>query len=141
MIRPRKAVRQEIHRVLDGALSIPVVVQRQPEDAGAPLVMIEAPDSPKRGDIKRDTGHSINQTIRIHTRYEKGKADVSKREEIAADVISALDTATFNPTDHRIVYWPEEPDDEVPQEYDAGGQQAYDLLLTYDIDTQIKATI
>jgi len=127
--------------VLESALSVPVVVQRQPKDAGAPLVMIEPPPVVSRGDIKRDTGHSFEQTIRVHTRYPKGKADVGRRDEIEADVIGALNAATLDPTDHRIVDWPEEPDDSTPQTYEAGGQQAYDLVLTYDIDTQIKATI
>ena len=142
MLRPRAALRQELYRVLDGALSAPVVVQRQPKDAGAPLVMIEPPETPSRGDLKRDTGHSIPQRIRVHTRYPKGKADVSKREEIAETIRSELNAATLDPTDHRIVDWPEEPDDEIPQEYEAsGGEQAYDLVLEYDIDTQIKSTI
>jgi hypothetical protein len=142
MIRPRKAIRQELFRVLDAALSVPVVVQRQPKDAGAPLVMIEPPPVGKRGDIKRDTGHSFEQTIRVHTRFPKGKANIGKRESVAADVIGALNAATLDPTDHRIVHWPKEPDDSMVQTYEAsGGEQAFDLLLTYDIDTQIKATI
>jgi len=141
-MRPRAAVREELHRVLTGALSVPVVVQRQPADAGAPLVMIEPPETPSRGDIKADTGHSFEQTIRIHTRYPKGKADVGKRDAIAEDVIAALNAATLDPTDHCIVHWPEEPTDDTPQEYEAsGGEQAYDLVLEYDIDTQIKSTI
>ena len=141
-MRPRAAVREELHRVLTGALSVPVVVQRQPEGAGAPLVMIEPADTPKRGDIKKDTGHTLDpQRIRVHTRYPKGKADLSKRNAIAEDVIDALAGATLDPTDHRIVHWPEEPDDDTTQEYDAGGKQAYDLLLDYNIHTQIKATI
>jgi len=142
MLRPREALRQELYRVLNAALGVSVVVQRQPKDAGAPLVMIEPPPTPSRGDIKRDTGHSIEQTIRIHTRYPKGKANVTRRDEIARDVIDALNAATLDPTDHRIVHWPEEPDDDDTQTYEAaGGTQAYDVLLTYDIDTQIKATI
>jgi hypothetical protein len=141
-MRPRAAVRQELFSVLDSALSVPVVVQRQPKDAGAPLVMIEPPPVESRGDIKADTGHSFEQTIRIHTRYPKGKANVGKRDEIASDVVDALNAATLDPTDHRIVHWPEEPDNDTPQNYEAaGGEQAYDLVLTYDIDTQIKATI
>ena len=140
-MRPRPALRAELYSVLSGALDVPVVVQRQPKDAGAPLVMIEPPPTPSRGDIKQDTGHSIEQTIRIHTRYPKGKADVGRRDEIAADVVNALNAATLDPEDHRIVHWPEEPDDDTAQTYSAGAEQAYDLLLTYTIDTQIKATI
>jgi len=127
--------------VLSSALDVPVVVQRQPKDAGAPLVMIEPPPTESRGDIKQDTGHSIAQTIRIHTRYPKGKADVGRRDEIAAEVVNALNAATLDPEDHRIVHWPEEPDDDTPQSYEPGGQEAKDLLLTYNIDTQIKAAI
>lgn len=141
-MRPRAAIREELFRVLDGALSVPVVVQRQPEGEGAPLVLIEPADTPKRGDIKRDTGHTLDpQRIRVHTRYAKGKADVSRRDEIAEDVIEALAGATLDPTDHRIVHWPEEPDDDFPQEYEADGKQAFDVLLDYNIHTQIKATI
>jgi hypothetical protein len=135
-------LRQELFRVLDAELDVPVVVQRQTEEAGQPLVMIEPPATPKRGDLKRDTGHEIQQTIRIHTRYPKGDADVSRREGIAEGVIDALDTATINPTDHRVVHWPSEPHDETPQQYEAsGGEEAFDLLLTYDLYTQIKDTI
>jgi hypothetical protein len=142
-MRPRAAVREELHRVLTGALSIPVVVQRQPKGVEAPLVLIESPDTPKRGDLKRDTGHTLDpQRIRVHTRYPKGKANLSRRSEIAETVIGALAGATLDPTDHRIVHWPEEPHDDVAQEYDIGsGEQAYDLLLEYNIHTQIKATI
>lgn len=140
MPRPRAAVRQEIFDVLDSQLSETVVVQRQAKDAGAPLVMIEPPPTQPRGDIKQDTGHTFEQTIRVHTRYTKGKADVSKREEIASDVIDALENATLDPTDHRIVHWPEPSD--VTQTYEAaGGEQAYDLLLTYDLFTQRKDAI
>ena len=140
-MRPRPALRAELYSVLSSALDVPVVVQRQPKDAGAPLVMIEPPETPSRGDIKQDTGHSIEQTIRIHTRYPKGKADVGRRDEIAAEVVNALNAATLDPEDHRIVHWPEEPDDDTPQSYEAGGQEAKDLFLTYNIDTQIKAAI
>jgi len=142
MIRPRKALRAELYRVLDEALSVGVVVQRQTESAAEELIMIEAPSTPKRGDIKRDTGHRVDQTIRVHTRFPKGAADVSRREEIAADAIEALYFATIDPTDHRVVHWPSEPDEEDPVGYDLdGGDRALDLLLTYRLHTQIKATI
>lgn len=139
-MRPRAAVRAELFGVLDGALSVPVVVQRQPKDAGAPLVLIEPPETSPRGDIKQHTGHSFTQRIRVHTRHPKGKADVSQREDIAQDVIDALESATLDPDDHRIVDWPEEPDD-IPQSYEVGGDQALDLILDYPLHTQIKATI
>jgi len=142
MIRPRRAIRSELYRVLDEALSVDVVVQRQTESASEELVMIEAPSTPKRGDLKTDTGHRIAQTIRVHTRFPKGAADVSRREEIAAGAIEALYLATIDPTDHRVVYWPREPDEEDPVGYDLdGGDRALDLLLTYRLHTQIKATI
>jgi len=142
MIRPRRALRSELYRVLDGSLSVDVFVQRQSEYASDELVLIEAPPTPKRGDIKEDTGHEIAQTIRVHTRFPKGAADVSRREEIASDAIEALYFATIDPTDHRVVHWPIEPDDETPVEYDVdGGDRAFDLLLTYNLYTQIKATI
>jgi hypothetical protein len=141
MLRPRAAIRQEVFDVLDAQLSTPVVVQRQPKDAGAPLVMIEPPAIDPRGDIKRHTGHSFTQRIRVHTRYPKGRADISRREEIAGTVIGKLEAATLDPVDHRIVDWPDDPDT-TPQTYEAsGGEQAYDLLLDYDLHTQIKATI
>jgi len=142
MIRPRRALRSELYRVLNEALSVDIVVQRQTESAADELVMIESPSTPKRGDIKRDTGHRVDQTIRVHTRYPKGAADVSRREEIASDAIEALYFATIDPTDHRVVHWPIEPHDENPVEYDVdGGDRAFDLLLTYNLYTQIKATI
>jgi len=142
MIRPRKALRAELYRALNEALAVDVVVQRQTESAAGELVMIEAPSTPKRGDIKRDTGHRIDQTIRVHTRFPKGAADVSRREELAANAIEALYFATIDPTDHRVVHWPREPDEEDPVGYDLdGGDRALDLLLTYRLHTQIKATI
>jgi hypothetical protein len=142
-MRPRAAVRQELFDVLDGALDVPVVVQRQPKDVAAPLVLIESPDTPKRGDLKRDTGHTLDpQVIRVHTRYPKGGANLGRRDAIASNVVDTLAGATLDPQDHRIVHWPEEPHDDVAQEYDIGsGEQAYDLLLEYNIHTQIKATI
>jgi len=140
-MRPRQALRSELYRVLDAALSVDVVVQKQTESADDELVMIEAPDTPSRGDIKADTGHEISQTIRVHTRYPKGAANVGRRDELAEDVIDALDAATIDPPDHRVVHWPEEPTDETPVGYDDGGDRALDLLLTYEIYTQIKATI
>lgn len=140
-MRPRAAVRQEIYDVLDAQLSVDVVVQRQPKDAGAPLVMIEPPPVDPRGDIKRHTGHSFTQRIRVHTRYPKGRADIGRREAIADTVIDELETATLDPADHRIVDWPDDPST-TPQTYEAsGGEQAYDLLLEYGLHTQIKATI
>lgn len=141
MPRPRQAVRTELFDALDSALSETVVVQRQPKDSGSPLVMIEPPPVEARGDIKQETGHAFEQTIRVHTRYEKGEADVGKRDEVAQSVIDALNNATLDPTDHRIVHWPTEPTENTPQTYELGGEQAYDLILTYDIHTQIKATI
>ena len=141
-MRPRQALRVEIYRVLDAALSVEVAVQKQTRSAAKELVLIEAPDTPKRGDIKRDTGHEIDQTIRIHTRFAKGDADVSRREEIAENAIQALDSATIDPTDHRVVHWPSEPHNEAAIQYEArGGDTALDLVLTYELKTQIKATI
>ena len=141
-MRPRRALRLELYSVLDAELSTDVVVQKQTGDAAEELVMIEAPDTPVRGGIKGDTGHEIAQTIRVHTRYAKGSANVGRREEIASNVIDALDGATIDPQDHRVVHWPSEPDDSSPLQYDAGGgEQALDLVLTYEIFTQIKATI
>jgi hypothetical protein len=140
-MRPRQALRSELYRVLDAALSVDVVVQRQTRSADEELVMIEAPETPSRGDIKADTGHQISQTIRVHTRYPKGAADVGRRDELAEDVIDALNNATIDPTDHRVVHWPQEPTNETPVGYEDGGDRAFDLLLTYDIHTQIKATI
>lgn len=139
-MRPRAAVRDELYGVLSGALSVPVVVQRQPKDAGAPLVMIEPPQTTPRRTIKQHRGHSFTQRIRIHTRYPKGKADVGKREDIADTVITELETATLDPTDHAIVDWPDDPDT-TPQTYELGGEQAYDLLLDYPLHTQLKSTI
>jgi hypothetical protein len=119
-MRPRKALRSELYRVLDAALSVDVVVQKQTESADDELVMIEAPDTPSRGDRA---------------------ANVGRRDELAEDVIDALNAATIDPPDHRVVHWPEEPTDETPVGYDDGGDRALDLLLTYEIYTQIKATI
>lgn len=142
-MRPRRALRLELYRVLDGALSVPVVVQKVPEgEVPGELVMIEAPPTPKRGDLKKDTGHEIPQTIRVHTRGPKGAVDVGRRDELAENVIDALAGATLDPTDHRVVHWPEEPHDSTPVQYEAsGGEQALDVLLLYDLRTQIKATI
>jgi hypothetical protein len=99
-----------------------------------PFVMIETPDSEERGDIKEpSTGYDLTQTIRIHTRFPKGKADLSQREEIAEDVHNAID-ANFDPVGHNILYIPEP--DITFQSYEAGGQQAYDMLLDYELLTQ-----
>ena len=142
-MRPRAALRSELYRVLDGQLSVDVYVQKVSEGKSpGELVMIEAPSTPARGDIKEDTGHEVAQTIRIHTRAPKGQADLSRRDELAAQVISALDAATIDPDDHRVVDWPEEPHDDDPVSYEvSGSEQAHDILLTYRLYTQIKATI
>jgi len=142
-MRPRQALRSELYRVLDQGLDVPVFVQKVGEGKSPDeLVMIEAPATPPRGDIKRDTGHEITQEVRVHTRAPKGKARVSRRDELAADVIALLSAADLDPVDHRIVDWPEEPHDDTPLSYEAsGGQQAHDLVLTFRLYTQIKATI
>lgn len=129
--------------MLDAQLSVPVYVQKVSEGQSPDeLVLIEAPATPARGDIKRDTGHEVEQVVRVHTRSTKGQADLSRRDELAAQVISALDAATLDPTDHRIVDWPEEPHEDDPVTYDvSGSEKAHDLLLTYRLYTQIKATI
>jgi hypothetical protein len=135
---PDDAVRQAMYSALTSSLSVPVVVQRQPEDeASAPLVMVEPAETRPRGDIKQNTGHDFpgGKTIRVHTRYPKGKADLSKRRSIANDVDNAI--RPLQPTGHRVVYLPEP--DVAPQSYEVGGEQAFDLLLTYDIDTQITS--
>lgn len=141
-MRPRAALRSELYRVLD-ALAVPVYVQKVPEgQVSDELVLIEPPSTPKRGSLKRDTGHEIEQVIRVHTRDAKGRADIGRRDELAQQVIDQLAGATIDPDDHRVVHWPEEPHNEAPVSYEvSGGEQAHDLLLTYRIYTQIKSTI
>lgn len=138
-MRPRAALRSELYRVLDADLSVPVYVQKVQESEAGELVMIEAPSTPKRGDLKEDTGHQMEQEIRVHTRFPKGKADVGRRDELAENTIDALNSASFSLTDHRLVHWPKEPHDTTPLQYDAeGGETAMDLLLTYNLYTQIR---
>lgn len=130
-------LRDAIYDELDAALSVDVVVQKQTEqqqEPGPPYVMIETPAADPRGDIKTDTGYELTQRIRVHTRYPKGKADLSKREEIAESVHDALQPFP-EPAGHNVMPVPPTPST-TPQEYDAGGQQAYDLLLDYSIRTQ-----
>ena len=129
-------LRREIADTLTSALSVPVVVQKQSEDTEptAPFVMVETPETSARGDVKLDTGFELTQTVRIHTRYPKGKADLSERESIAESARTALDPFP-EPSGHRVMAVPETPD-AVPVSYEAGGEQAFDLLLQWDLRTQ-----
>jgi hypothetical protein len=95
--------------------------------------MIHTPESEARGDLKNDTGFELTQRIRIHTRYPKGKANLARREEIAASVDDALEQS-FSVSGHNILHLP--TPNVTPQSYDAGGDKAYDLLLDYELKTQ-----
>lgn len=135
MLLPQGPLRQALYERLTTELSVDVVVQRQSEEAvQAPLILIVTPSSTPRGDIKEDTGYELTQRIRIHTQYPKGQADLSEREEIADAVQTALDAAPLQVDGHNILHLP--TPDITPQEYDLGAQQAYDLLLDYNLLTQ-----
>jgi hypothetical protein len=122
---------------LQSALSVPVRAQKQAEgeEPTPPFVIVETPESEARGDIKNDTGYELTQRIRIHTRYPKGKADLSKREEIASNVYTALENS-LSVSGHNILHLP--TPDVIPQTYEAGGDQAFDLLLDYELLTQTQ---
>jgi hypothetical protein len=117
-------------------LDVPVVVQKQSEDTEprAPFVMVETPSATARGDIKQDTGYDLTLAVRVHTRYPKGKADLSKREQLAEAAKQALDPFP-EPDGHNVVPIPKTPDTQ-PVSYEAGGQQAFDFLLQYNLQTQ-----
>jgi len=135
MLLPQGPLRQAIYTRLTTELSVDVVVQRQAEDeTPAPLVLIQTPLSTPRGDIKQDTGYELTQRIRVHTQYSKGRADLSKREEIAEAVQAALQLAPLPINGLRILHLPNP--DLTPQSYDVGAQQAYDMLLDYTLLTQ-----
>jgi hypothetical protein len=130
---PQTAVRRAFRNRLDDSLDIPILVQWQAEDdSHSPLVMIEPPESVPRGDLKQDTGHELDVRVRVHTRYPKGRADVSQREAVAGDVHSALEGITIS--GHHLLHLPEPQ--VTPQSYELGGRQAYDLLLDYSLLTQ-----
>jgi len=130
---PQTSIRHGVYDALTGALSVPVVQQKRPEsDLRSPLIMIDPPVSSPRGDIKSDTGHEVELRIRVHTRYAKGQADVSKREDIAGDVHTALGSLSLS--GHHLLHLPE-PSVSF-QEYDVQGKRAYDALLDYQFKTQ-----
>ena len=132
---PHGPLRQAIYDRLTAELSVPVEVQRRPKgDAAAPLVLIEPADATEWGSFKQLHGWSVPLTIRIHTRYPKGAANLSKREKIAEAVDTALRQNPLAPSGYALkdLRYP----DVTMQTYDAGGEQAYDLLLEYPLDLQ-----
>jgi hypothetical protein len=132
---PQGPLRTALYDVLTPALSVPVVVQRQPEgDTPAPLVMIETPPANEWGDFKNLLGYEAPLRIRVHTRYPKGKADLSKREELAESVEEALRSSELALDGYALRHLPFP--DAIPQTYESGGEQAYDLILAYDLDLQ-----
>lgn len=132
---PQGALRRALKDRLSSALSVPVVIQKQTKDTepSPPFVMIETPEGEPWGDIKNESGFDLVQRIRIHTRYPKGKADLSKREEIASSVDSALESS-LSVSGHNVMNLPDPT--VTPQSYEASGEQAYDFLLDYEFKTQ-----
>ena len=132
---PQGPIRRAFYSVLTDALSVPVVQQRRPKgEAGAPLVLLPTPASTPRQTLKQETGHSLTQRVRVHTRHPKGKADLSEREGIASQAHLAITGTELQADGMRFIRKP--PVEVTPQDYETGGQHAYDLLLDYDIDTQ-----
>lgn len=132
---PIGPLRNAIKTRLDNNISVPVVVQKQKQgkSENPPFVMIETPPAERREAIKTSVGFEVSQTIRVHTRYIKGKADLSKREDIASNVDDALEP-DLSVSGHNIMRIP--TPNVFPQDYEADGQHAYDLLLQYEFRTQ-----
>jgi len=129
---PQGPLRKAIYTRLTTELSIPILTQRVAEgDAEAPLVLIQSPDAQEWGDLKNKVGYSLQLTLRVHTQYSKGRADLSERETLAEQVDNALRLAPLSLTGYHLLHLPHP--DTTMLSYDVGAQQAYDLLLQYEL--------
>lgn len=101
-----------------------------PPDADAPYVVVEVPRQPGGTELLDGTRrYDLLHAIRVHTRFDAGKADRSVALSIADSVDDALKGApiTIGGKDIHIPVPNQRP---IPP-YDVGGKKAYDISIQY----------
>lgn len=115
-----------LYETLDGQTGVPVYTAGSvPTDEEPPYVVLEIPRSTGSETLDRRRRDDVRQRIRIHDRYPPGRADRAK----ALGISAAIQTAMKNAFDFYVPPPQERP---LPQ-YSVNGEQAYDLVLIYDL--------